>query len=152
MKSKKNTSFYWIPETEMTGMVLSVPWQVPSAGPRSTNRKEGRQGEKSMPFLQQGLEDGFTPTLPDGLICSNCEYYIIQLQRLKEQLFIILGLSLTGRRLAKKFIRVNSLRRTPERPFGQLQEMAKSYQVPFYSVLREGDVAALIHTFPRTWF
>ena len=99
-------------------MVLSVPWQVPSAGPQKHKQERRRQGEKSMPFLQQGLEDGFTPTLLDGLICSNCEYYIIQLQRLNEQLFIILGLSLTGSTaLTKKFIRVDSLRRAPERPF-----------------------------------
>ena len=76
----------------MTGMVLSVPWQVPSAGPQKRKQERRRQGGKSVPFLQQGLEDGFTPILLDGLICSNCAYYIIQLQRLKEQLFIILSL------------------------------------------------------------
>ena len=58
-------------ETEMTGMVLSVPWQVPSAGPQKRKQERRRQGGKSVPFLQQGLEDGFTPMLLDGLICSN---------------------------------------------------------------------------------
>lgn len=109
-------------------MVLSVPWQVPSAGPQKRKQERRRQGGKSVPFLQQGLEDGFTPILLDGLICSNCAYYIIQLQRLKEQLFIILGLRLTGyTSLAKKFIWVNSLQRQPNELFGQNQEMAKSY-------------------------
>lgn len=119
-KNEKQEEYFFLldSETEMTGMVLSVPWQVPSAGPQKHKQERRRQGEKSMPFLQQGLEDGFTPTLLDGLICSNCEYYIIQLQRLNEQLFIILGLSLTGSTaLTKKFIRVDSLRRAPERPF-----------------------------------
>ena len=55
----------------MTGMVLSVPWQVPSAGPQKRKQERRRQGGKSVPFLQQGLEDGFTPMLLDGLICSN---------------------------------------------------------------------------------
>ena len=54
--------------------------------------------------------------------------YIIKLQRLKEQLFVILGLWLTGyTSLAKTFIRVNSLQRQPNELFGQIQEMAKSY-------------------------